>query len=37
MLVFTKVGQSTLTLTPVPASSAASVSDSERTPALLTL
>ena len=37
MLVLTKVGHSTVTLTPVPLSSAASVSDSDSTPALLTL
>ncbi len=37
MLVLTNVGHSTVTLTPVPESSAARVSDSESTPALLTL
>src|SRR5437868_13179250 len=36
-LVFTKVGHSTVTATPAPASSAASVSDSDITPALETL
>ena len=37
MLVLTNVGHSTVTFTPVPLSSAASVSDSDSTPALLTL
>ena len=37
MLVLTKVGHSTVTLTAVPDNSAASVSDSDSTPALLTL
>src|SRR5205085_12674751 len=37
ILVLTNVGQSTVTFTPVPDSSAASVSDSDSTPALLTL
>ncbi len=35
MLVLTKVGQSTVTVIPVPDSSAARVSDSDSTPALL--
>jgi len=37
MLVLTKVGHNAVTLIPVPASSAARVSDSDRVPALLTL
>ncbi|SIL82754.1 Uncharacterised protein [Mycobacteroides abscessus subsp. abscessus] len=37
MFVFTKVGQSTVTLMSVPLSSAANVSDRASTPALLTL
>ena len=37
MLVLTNVGHSTVTLTPVPDNSAARVSDSDSTPALLTL
>ncbi len=37
MLVLTKVGHNTVTLTPLPDNSAARVSDSDSTPALLTL
>src|SRR4051812_41439779 len=37
MFVLTNVGHSTVTFTPVPDNSAASVSDSDSTPALLTL
>ena len=37
MLVLTKVGHSTVTLTALPANSAARVSERESTPALLTL
>lgn len=37
MLVLTNVGHNTVTLIPVPASSAAKVSDSDSVPALLTL
>ena len=37
MFVLTNVGHNTVTFTPVPLSSAASVSDSDSAPALLTL
>ena len=37
MFVFTNVGHSAVTATPEPLSSAASVSESDTTPALLTL